>query len=212
MRALLLALVLTPSLAFADQENVYEFDFTGAISDVPFDTTDPSDAKFVPFTVTFFANSPTLPFPAKGQPYFASVSAYDVNVVINGQTVEQVGIGGFGFSGTDQEFYDASPGGGVYYIGTGWGFSSDALSWGLGSPDFGLPFPDPLNGANYTADNGEAGCFVPPATDTSGPVLCEMSGVSHRVGPVTAPEPQTLALFALGLAGLALTRRRSHRA
>src|SRR5215813_10209879 len=143
MRLALLLLIALPTTAIADQENVYDFVFTGSYApDLPYGTTDvPSDATFLPFTVSFLANSPLLPFPGKNEPFSASLSAYDVNVVINGQIVLENGTGSFGFDGREQLNYQA--GGGAVYIGGGWEFSSSALGW-FGTPDFVLGFPDPL--------------------------------------------------------------------
>ena len=92
MAALGLALVLVSPLAYADNGNVYDFVFTGSYApDVPFGGDVPPDTIFIPFTVTFLADSPTLPFPGKGDPFSATLSAYDVNVVIGNQVVLQDG-------------------------------------------------------------------------------------------------------------------------
>ena len=136
MRALLLALMLlVPSLAFADGQNVYDFVFIGTIyPDIPFGSTPPEFCgPCESFTVTFLANSPTLPFPGVNQPFSASLSAYDVNVVIGNQIVLQNGTGSFGFDGTEQLSY--FPGEGAVSIGGGWSFGSSALEW-FGIPDF----------------------------------------------------------------------------
>jgi hypothetical protein len=206
MRALLALVLLVPSLAFADGQNVYDFVFIGTIyPDIPFGSTPPEFCgPCESFTVTFLANSPTLPFPGVNQPFSASLSAYDVNVVIGNQIVLQNGTGSFGFDGADQLGY--SPGDGATYIGGGWSFESPALEWG-GTPDFGVQFPDPLNGAGYVADDGVAGCSLPG--NDSGPVLCSVGGRSELVLPVSAPEPETLALLALGLAGIGFMSRRN---
>jgi hypothetical protein len=135
MRALLALVLLVPSLAFADGQNVYDFVFIGTIyPDIPFGSTPPEFCgPCESFTVTFLANSPTLPFPGVNQPFSASLSAYDVNVVIGNQIVLQNGTGSFGFDGTEQLSY--FPGEGAVSIGGGWSFGSSALEW-FGIPDF----------------------------------------------------------------------------
>jgi len=207
MRALLLALVLVSPLAYADDENVYDFVFTGSYApDVPFGGDVSSDTTFVPFTVNFLANSPVLPFPGKGQPFSASLSAYDVNVVIGNQVVLQDGTGAFEFEGHDQIGY--TPGESAFYFGSG-AFSSSALSFG-GGLDFGIGFHDPLNGTPYLTDTS-LGCVLPGNPDFR--ASCDASGRSVLETKATsAPEPGTLALLATGLAGLLLVKRtRRHR-
>ena len=157
-------MLLGPSLAFADGQNVYDFVFTGAIyPDTPFGSTPPEFCgPCESFTVTFLANSPTLPFPGIGQPFSPSLSAYDVNVVIGNQIVPQNGTGSFGFDGTEQLVF---PGRAVY-IGEA-GRSGFCAGWF--EHRISVQFPDPLNGNFYVADNGVAGCFLPGGN--SGPVL-----------------------------------------
>jgi hypothetical protein len=202
MRALLLALVLVSPLAYADNENVYDFVFTGSYApDVPFGGDVPPDTTFVPFTVSFLADSPVLPFPGKGQPFSASLSAYDVNVVVGNQLVLQDGTGAFEFEGHSQISY--TPGESAFYFGVG-GFSSSALSFS-GGLDFGVGFHDPLNGTPYYTDTS-LGCFLPSNPDFES--LCTAGGRSVLQSRATsAPEPGTLALLAAGLLGLLLTQR-----
>jgi PEP-CTERM motif len=207
MRSVMLTLLLMSPVAYADTQNVYDFVFTGVIYPDQGAFASIPDNCCVPyelFTLTFLAKSPTLAFPAANQPFSASLSAYDVNLVINSQIVLQDSTGSFGFNGIQQLGYTAGEGAG--YIGGGWSFSSSALNWG-GTPDFGLQFPDPLNGGNYNADDGSAACSLPGGTE---PVLCGMGGHSVKV-PSGVPEPASLALFGLGFAAIWLKRRRDTR-
>jgi hypothetical protein len=191
MRALLLALALMPALAYADQENVYDFVFNGVV----YDGSPPDNTASERFTVTFLANSPTLPFPGEGDPFSASLNAYDVDITIGNQMVLQDGTGAFAFVARDQISY--LPGESVGYFGGNWSFSSSALTW-FGGLESGMHFPDPLN-AIYTSGGQVVPCTVSGFVGN----LCEVSGHS-----VAVPEPGTLALLAFSLAGLILTRRR----
>jgi hypothetical protein len=206
MRLLILALALISPAAYADTQNVYDFVFTGVIYPGVDPFTPPFPGCCVPtdtFSLSFLSKSPTLAFPGANEPFSANLSAYDVNLVINNQIVLQDGTGRFGFNGVQQLGYGA--GNYASYIGGGWSFSSGALTWG-GTPDFGLQFPDPLNGAGYAADDGLAICQLPG----SALALCTLGGRSVEVS-AGVPEPAPLALFGLGFAGVLLKRRRDTR-
>jgi len=182
----------------ADQQNVYDFAFTGTYyPDTPFPPTSPvNPMTSVDFTVTFLANSPTLPFPPNGAFFGASVNAYDIRVIVNNNIVQQGGTGTFGFNGSQIGGY---PNG--LWIGGDWGFDSASFAWG-GVEDFGLGNPDPLNGAAFNDELGETGCSVGGED-----FLCDLEGSSLRVS-ASVPEPPVWTLLSAAGVGLLLFRRR----
>jgi len=189
VRYLLLALIASTA-----QANLYDFALQGTyypdyvLGTFPIET----GSAYVPFTVTFLANSPVLPFPTSGEYFSASVNAYDVDVIIGGEIIEQGGTGAFAFNGVQ---FGPYPNGD--WIGGGWSFDTQAFSFG-GTEDFALGNPDPLSGAHYNDEPGETLCY-------SGALyLCDVGGASVDP-PATVPEPP---VWVLSLAGLAAFGRR----
>lgn len=135
-----------------------------------------------------------------------SVVATDFTVTLNGQTIESGGTGTFGVSGTEL--------GPCSFIGGSYSAASSAASF-FGVPDFGLgggcitqsqltASKDPLGlllkGSGYSADDGWNNAFL-TVGDSSLIALVSVSVTS-------VPEPATLGLMALGLAGVGIARRR----
>lgn len=183
-------------IAHAQQQNVYDFVFTGTYyPDDPFGSGRFGTGPAVDFTVTFLANSPTLPLPPFGASFGAAVNAYVVNVTAGSQIIEQNGKGGFSFNGLE---IGLGPSG--EWIGGGWDFSTTSFAWD-GVEEFGLGNPDPLHHAGYWDLLGETWCSV----GTSGPVYCNLRGDSVDIS-ASVPEPPVWALLLAGLVLLAMLR------
>jgi hypothetical protein len=150
-----------------------------------------------PFSVNFMVLSPKLTYTPGGSFGTGTLNAFDVNVVINGVTVEHDGTGTFGFSGA-LEF----GGHGSSLDSVGLFASSPTISW-IGSLNFDLgPTNDALNGASFSwrspVPGGiSASCSSSFVPNPSGHLdFCEVGGFS------VVPEPGTAALAILGAAML----------
>ena len=136
----------------------------------------------------------------------ANVVASDFNVTLGDQSIVQGGSGTFGFSG---ELFGPGPGGpfiGGFFaafggIGVGFGGVPD-FSLGNGSQSALLSSTDPLgtvlNPSSYVSDSGDITTFF--YGDSR--LLVHVGG-----GAMSVPEPGTLGLLMLGLAGLVLCGR-----
>jgi hypothetical protein len=178
---------------------IYDFTFNGNICSSPLGTsisectTNPRPSFVQPFSVNFLAQSPPLTYTPGGNFNSGTLNAFDVNVVLNGATIEHDGTGTFGFKGPLML-------GNGSFEGSG-GFTTSVISWS-GSLNFGLgPSNDALSGAGF--DWTLATCASSEVPPNGVPDLC-FSVVGKSTAAV--PEPGTAALAILGAAMLVAWR------
>jgi hypothetical protein len=68
-----------------------------------------------------------------------------------------------------------------------------------------------LNGTRYVNINATGGTLFDRVVATSSSFAFEIDNVAFQVTPVSVPEPASIALFGIGLAGLSMVRRRRSR-
>jgi hypothetical protein len=143
--------------------------------------------------------SPKLAYTPGGTFATGTLNAFDVNVVINGATVEHDGTGLFGFAGRlDTGMGHGSRDGGGHFT------NDPTISW-FGGLSFTLGgSTDALNGASFNWQNFGvpfASCISSFVPNTSGSVdFCQVAGTS------VVPEPSAATLAILGAAMLVAWR------
>ena len=178
---------------------IYDFTVNGNICSSPLGTAisectaNPRPPFVQPFSVNFLTQSPPLTYTPGGNFNSGTLNAFDVNVVLNGATIEHDGTGTFMVSGP-LELGQGS------FSGSG-GFTTSVISWS-GSLNFGLgPTTDALSGAVF--DWTLATCASSEVPPNLVPDLC-FSVVARSTFAV--PEPGTAALAILGAAMLVAWR------